>query len=134
MQVDPRRIMSAFEYYYAPLKGGYYGRFLGFALRLPDSARNVVEIADNWHKVLLDYLSLVLRRKPVTMHLRDGTVKAATRRSDIAKAVEEFRVKQALLKAKKLFSVDLSFLSHESTFLEVFYYELYRDLDVRGRL
>jgi len=41
---------------------------------------------------------------------------------------------QALLKAKRIFNVDLSFLSREPTFLEVFYYELYRDLDVKGKI
>jgi len=86
MQVDPRRNVPMFEYYYALLKSGYYSKFLGFALRLPDSIKNVAEVADNWYKVILGYPLLVLKRSPLMMRFRDGIIRIVSRREDVAKA------------------------------------------------
>jgi len=41
---------------------------------------------------------------------------------------------KTFLKAENFFNADLSFLAHEFTFPEVFYYEFCKDLDVKGRV
>jgi len=43
-------------------------------------------------------------------------------------------VAKAFLKAENLLNAGSTFLIHESTFPEVFYYEFYKDLDTKGRV
>jgi len=126
MCVDPRKNMTTLEYHYALLKSGYYNKILGFALRLPDTIRNVIETAANWYEVILEYPSPALKRKPITVRFRDGTTSTVAKRGDLAKIVEEYRAKRALLKAKSLYGVDLSPLA------EISKVQLRRDLLPRG--
>jgi len=140
MYVDARRNMFILDYYLALLKALLKGRCYSRSgsvskiLRLPDRIKNVIEAVDNWHEAILGYPLLVLRRRPLKIRLRDGIVEMAVNRGDIAKIVKGFRVRQALMKVKRLYNVDLSFLSREPTFLEVFYYESYKVLDVREKI
>jgi len=134
MWVDLRRNVSTFEYYYVLLRGGYYSKALGVLLNLSTSLGNVIHATDNWYEVLLNYPMLALKKKPVTVRLRDGVVRKVFRRSDVSKIVSEYFARQAVAKAKELYNVDLSFFGSEFTFVETFYYELYKDLEVKGKV
>jgi len=134
MWVDPRRNMSTFDYYYALLKGGYYSRALGALLNLPMSFKNVVQAVDNWYDVVLNYPMLALRRKSVKIRLRDGSIREVHRRGDISKIVVDYFTRQALLRVRMFYKVDLSFLAKEHTFIETFHYEFYGDLNVEDRI
>jgi len=134
MQVDPRRNVSMFEYYYALLRGGYYSKFLGVLLNTPLSLRNIIRAVDNWYEVVLNYPMLFRGQKKVTLRLRDGTVRTASKRENLSEIVSEYLARQAVAQARRLYGVDLSFLANEYAFVETFYHEFYRDLDVKGKI
>jgi len=134
MYLYPRKNVSMFDYYYALIKGGYYSKALAILLNLPTSLKSVIHASDNWYEVLLNYPMLVLRRKRIVMRLRDGAIRQVSRRGELSEATAEYFTRQVLQKVKTLYGVDLSFLTGGFTFLETFHYELYRDLDVKGRI